>query len=114
MTVKHVGTHVENQEVADAYGKGEVNLVGDYSFEEKTFMCGSKSVHIEHHSEEFPDVSLLFPERTHILDLREDVYQGLAEESELEEALMSDELDGRFNYDKPAAIRTEVGELHWL
>lgn len=93
--------------VIAAVEAGIVNLMHDYRFEEY-----NDELFIEHDVEGHGDMTLLFDEKPHIKEMRDEVYFGRQEKQELDATLDDlNGLDDQFDYGKVIGYRVDGGRI---
>lgn len=103
--IKNIIAQIEN---------GEIELENlDPNYHEEEYIDGCNGVWIAHEVEGHEDLEVFFAEHDEVEELRQRIYEGDADESELEELVFNEYAD-RFNYDDVVAYRIDGGEVQWI
>lgn len=108
-------TTIKNtEEIIVAVENGELKLVSDDAlFHHIEYINGCDSIYIGHFVEGYEFVEVYFAEHEEVEELRQLIYEGEADESELEE-MVCNEYSDRFNYDDIVAYRIDSNEIQWI
>lgn len=102
------------EEIIEAVESGDVETTGgDPIFHHIEYIDGCDSVYIGHIIEGYEFMEVYFAEHEEVEGLRQLIYEGMEDESALEELVFNDYAD-RFNYDDIVAYRIDSSEIHWL
>lgn len=102
-------------EIISAVEEGKMDLVQDWTFEEREYTDGASDVYVEQDVEGYEDIALLFAEKDHFQELRNEIYREEKTQDDLHDLVADTSgLDDQFNYDKVVGYRVEGGAIVWL
>src|SRR5699024_509860 len=93
-------------------GESELESL-DPSYHEEEYIDAPNSIWIVHIVEGHSNLELFFAEREEFAEVRQQIYDGEADESAFDELVYNEYAD-RFDYDNVVAYRTDDGEINWV
>ena len=106
---------IENiKKVIAGVENGEIELESlDPKYYEEEYIDSPNSIWIVHTVEGHDDLEVFFAEREEFAEVRQQIYDGEADESAFDELVYNEYAD-RFDYDNVVAYRTDDGEINWI
>lgn len=102
------------KQIIEGIETGKIDLESlDPSYHEMEYVDGPKGVWIVHDAEGQEGLEVFFAEHEEVEELRQRIYEGDADESELEEMVHNEYAD-RFNYDDVVAYRVDGEDINWV
>lgn len=102
------------KEVIAKIENGEIELKhSEPNYHEEEYIGGSPSNYIVHAIEGQEGLEVFFAEHEEIEELRQEIYDGTKDQSELEKLVINEYAD-QFNYDDVAAYRIDPGKIEWI